>query len=109
MGARGQAPGGGVDGGGEPHTPPQPIHPDRYNGKLHAPELLLRAAAPGHSGPPRVDVVRDREDVHCLFDNCHLPADLVSPTARAFPYRGRALPPSDAVWTPTCVAAPPFR
>ena len=42
----------------------------QYNGKLRAPELLLR------SDGVRVDLVRARESLHCLYDNTVMPADL---------------------------------
>jgi diaminopimelate decarboxylase len=52
----------------------------QYNGKLRAPEVLLRADG-------LLDLIREREDLHCLFDNVRMPADLqpMSP----FPYNGR--------------------
>ncbi len=57
----------------------------QYNGKLRAPELLLRLDG-------RVDMVREREEISCLFDNTMLPEDLKpSPSSlpAAYPYSGR--------------------
>jgi diaminopimelate decarboxylase len=50
----------------------------QYNGKLRAPELLIRAA-PGAG----VQLIRERETVEDLFDNCRMPADLLEPAAAA--------------------------
>ena len=44
----------------------------QYNGKLRAPELLLRPDG------ATIHVVRERETLHCLYDNTHIPADLAS-------------------------------
>mmetsp|Transcript_22646 Transcript_22646/g.64345 ORF Transcript_22646/g.64345 Transcript_22646/m.64345 type:complete len:431 (+) Transcript_22646:79-1371(+) len=44
----------------------------QYNGKLRAPEVLLR----GGEGRPDDVLVRDRETIEGLFANTHLPADL---------------------------------
>ena len=69
----------------------------QYNGKLRAPELLLRA---GDAAPRRVDVVRERETIHCLFDNTRMPADLDGEAA-PFPYAGRGPAPLGASGTPS--------
>ena len=53
----------------------------QYNGKLRAPELLLREGSGG-----RVDVVREREEIPCLFDNCVMPADLAVGLPSDYPY-----------------------
>ena len=103
----------------------------QYNGKLRAPELLLRQedgsdGAEGDGGgasaagppPARVDVIRDRETLHCLYDNTHVPADVAlrlarslrAPGAReesrvpaasapAWPYTGRPPAPPAATLT----------
>lgn len=88
----------------------------QYNGKLRAPELLLRADIPlrepaavdgGLSvprSPPRTDLIRQRERVHCLFDNTCIPRDLESPAAPPFPYSTRPPPPIGAMNTPTAQA-----
>jgi diaminopimelate decarboxylase len=74
----------------------------QYNGKLRAPELLLRGGGKGSGGggagssaaPPfRVDLIRERESISCLYDNTMLPKDLEPPAAslaRPYPYSGRA-------------------
>lgn len=73
----------------------------QYNGKLRAPELLLRgggsggasASASSSGGPLRVDLIRERESISCLYDNTMLPKDLEPPAAslaRPYPYSGRA-------------------
>ena len=65
----------------------------QYNGKLRAPELLLRANGD-------VDLIREREDVASLFDNCRMPRDLAladAAAAAAYPYAaGRAAKRADA-------------
>ena len=43
----------------------------QYNGKLRAPELLLRPDG------TTVDVIRQRESLHCLFDNTIMPPGLL--------------------------------
>ena len=61
----------------------------QYNGKLRAPELLLRAPKGALAGgEPRVEVVRDREVVACLFSNARMPADLGAGLPAAYPYWG---------------------
>lgn len=87
----------------------------QYNGKLRAPELLLRdpavvGSASSSSSAPRVDVIRDRETIHCLFDNTHMPADLDPHTAGAsgkepYPYAGRPAPPAAADATPAMTSS----
>lgn len=90
----------------------------QYNGKLRAPELLLRRAdRPGAAR--RVDVIRDRETIHCLYDNTHVPADLLPQrdgadhvaaaqqqhVASPWPYEaGRPPPPPAAMVTPAVLA-----
>lgn len=70
----------------------------QYNGKLRAPELLLRSDG-------TMDVIRDRETVHCLLDNTHLPSDIAArlpPAAVApWPYTGRPRPAAAAERSPT--------
>lgn len=60
----------------------------QYNGKLRAPELLLREDG-------SVELIREREAIACLFDNTVLPADLrealPAREAAAYPYAGRAV------------------
>ena len=89
----------------------------QYNGKQRAPELLLRQAegtevAGGGAAPPRVDVIRDRETLHCLYDNTRVPADVAlrlgralrddgvaggdADAAAAWPYAAGRPPPPDA-------------
>ena len=46
----------------------------QYNGKLRAPELLVRTGAGGAA--PQVDLIRKREEVACLNANCVMPEDL---------------------------------
>jgi len=43
----------------------------QYNGKLRAPELLLREVG-------SIVLIRDRETIEQLYHNCHVPADLVA-------------------------------
>jgi hypothetical protein len=57
----------------------------QYNGKLRAPELLLRAAA----GRP-VDLIRRREDYDYLFGNTLLPRDLAANVPAAYRYGERS-------------------
>jgi hypothetical protein len=53
----------------------------QYNGKLRAPELLVRA------GGKRVDLIRGRETIAGLFANTSLPTDLrPDPLALPEPY-----------------------
>lgn len=74
----------------------------QYNGKLRAPEVLLR------SGPDaRAELIRERESVHCLFDNTRIPDDLLpvrNDVAVPFAYKGRAPAPSEATNTFTALA-----
>ena len=90
----------------------------QYNGKLRAPELLLRSCGAAAGGgdeaaaagggdeaaadAPRVDVIRERETIHCLYDNVRMPADLdaAAGAAAPFPYAGRPPPPPGACATP---------
>ena len=51
----------------------------QYNGKLRAPELLIRgggATAAAADSAPRVDLIRERETIPGLYANCLMPADL---------------------------------
>lgn len=54
----------------------------QYNGKLRAPEVLLRSNG-------SYAVIRDREDIHCLYNNVHMPSDLDASLPAPFPYVGR--------------------
>jgi len=53
----------------------------QYNGKLRAPELLLR---PDGS----VSVIRERETMEALYGNCRMPADLQAPIRTAAGHAG---------------------
>jgi hypothetical protein len=71
-----------------------------YNGKLRAPELLLRAArAP--SGARAVDVIRARETLDVLYGNTRLPRDLAARVPAGYPYGAPAVP----AWAPAAAAA----
>ena len=75
----------------------------QYNGKLRAPEVLLRSGA-------RAELIRERESVHCLFDNTRVPDDLLpvrNDVAVPFAYKGRAPAPSEAMNTFTARAEVP--
>lgn len=95
----------------------------QYNGKLRAPELLIRCSeesgstasspsttsscsGPGYNGPldkRAVHLIREREDVHCLFDNTVMPQDLMPSPAvlpAAYPYAGRLGKPKGAPTLP---------
>ena len=48
----------------------------QYNGKLRAPELLLRASEDVTRGEPKVDLIRHRETIESLFANCVMPNGL---------------------------------
>lgn len=80
----------------------------QYNGKLRAPELLIRCSEVDSAAPPRsaaggaaysgpldrraVHLIREREEVHCLFDNTVIPKDLMPSAAvlpSPYPYAGR--------------------
>ena len=57
----------------------------QYNGKLRAPELLVRQAPePGQA--PAVHLIRDREVKEVLFSNTRMPADLALGLPKAYPY-----------------------
>jgi hypothetical protein len=61
----------------------------QYNGKLRAPELLLRerpAGAGTGAGAAVVDVIREREAVECLYDNAVMPRDLAEGLPPSYPY-----------------------
>jgi hypothetical protein len=61
----------------------------QYNGKLRAPELLLRerpAGAVAGAGSAVVDVIREREAVDCLYDNAVMPRDLAEGLPPSYPY-----------------------
>ena len=49
----------------------------QYNGKLRAPELLLRGDGRGagavEGGEPKVVLIRKRETIESLFENCVMP------------------------------------
>ena len=47
----------------------------QYNGKLRAPELLLRERPTG-AGAAVVDVICERKAVECLYDNAVMPRNL---------------------------------
>ena len=47
-----------------------------YNGKLRAPELLVRGDAAAGGGPPAVSLIRERETIEGQFSNCVMPEDL---------------------------------
>jgi hypothetical protein len=59
----------------------------QYNGKLRAPELLLRSSGPGAGS---VQLIRARESLSYLFGNTVLPLDLLqalpAAAATAYPY-----------------------
>jgi len=48
----------------------------QYNGKLRAPELLIRSG--GSASAPRVDMIRSREVVEVLFADTSIPSDMGS-------------------------------
>lgn len=83
----------------------------QYNGKLRAPELLLRGSEPAvaseSSTAPRVDLIRDRETIHCLYDNTRMPADLQAAAAGApaYPYDGRPPPPAGSGASPAMTSS----
>ena len=82
----------------------------QYNGKLRAPEVLIRTAGGGDG--LRADLIRARESVHCLFDNTIMPLDLQLSSAGdplPFPYAGRAAAPSGASATFTALSEGPRR
>ncbi len=56
----------------------------QYNGKLRAPELLLRQ--PSAAGEAIVHVIREREVKADLFSNTRIPQDLGAGLPRAYPY-----------------------
>jgi diaminopimelate decarboxylase len=61
----------------------------QYNGKTRAPEVML---IPGSdAGHTRVELIRQRESIHSLFDGTILPngACASAPTRFAYPYSGR--------------------
>ncbi len=63
----------------------------QYNGKLRAPELLLRerpagAGAGAGAVAAVVDVIREREAVDCLYDNAVMPRDLAEGLPPSYPY-----------------------
>lgn len=53
----------------------------QYNGKLRAPEVLIRTGG-------RLSLIRERENLHCLFDNTLIPADLRRQPGVPFAYDG---------------------
>ncbi len=56
----------------------------QYNGKLRAPELLLREVA--RDGSAAIELIRHRETYSSLFANTVLPADLAARVPVAYPY-----------------------
>jgi len=56
----------------------------QYNGKLRAPELLLRANGEGENR--LVELIREREAYSCLFDNTVMPVDLGKALPKSYPY-----------------------
>ena len=56
----------------------------QYNGKLRAPELLLRVNGEGDNRV--VDLIRERETYSCLFDNTIMPTDLGKALPKTYPY-----------------------
>jgi len=83
-----------------PPLPPAHSMGFNYNGKLRAPELLLRAAhLPG--GARAVDVVRARETLDVLYGNTRLPRDLAARVPAGYPYGAPALP----AWVAAAAAA----
>lgn len=62
----------------------------QYNGKLRAPELLLRdkSRVPEGGAEVVVHLIRERETVGNLFSNSHLPKDLAVGVPAAYPYGG---------------------
>ena len=69
----------------------------QYNGKLRAPELLVRVqegAGIGAGAPsapfPIVDLVRAREVKDDLFSNTRMPPDLAQGVPKSYPYFGKA-------------------
>lgn len=46
----------------------------QYNGKLRAPELLIRSGSAGEA--PRVEQIRSREKVEVLFADTSIPSDM---------------------------------
>lgn len=55
----------------------------QYNGKLRAPELLLRESG-------GVDVIRTRETIPVLYSNAIMPQDLAATLPKSYPYLGAA-------------------
>jgi hypothetical protein len=59
----------------------------QYNGKLRAPELLLREQAQADGVGRVIDVVRRRETYDSLFGNTILPSDLAVRVPSAYRYK----------------------
>ena len=45
----------------------------QYNGKLRAPELLLRGDGRRATAKVKVELIRKRETIESLFENCVMP------------------------------------
>jgi len=54
----------------------------QYNGKLRAPEVLLREGG-------GTSLIRDRESLSDLFGNTKMPSDLAKGLPTSYPYIGR--------------------
>jgi diaminopimelate decarboxylase len=58
----------------------------QYNGKLRAPELLIRSIRKEDNDKRNVDLIRERETYSCLFDNTIMPNDLGKTLPKSYPY-----------------------
>jgi hypothetical protein len=56
----------------------------QYNGKLRAPELLLRESG-------GVDLIRTRETIPVLYTNAVMPQDLAATLPKSYPYFGASV------------------
>lgn len=77
----------------------------QYNGKLRAPELLLRSSNGKNNKENeevKIDLIRERESISCLFDNTVLPNDLLPKNlSTPYPYHGRYTDSKDGHATST--------
>jgi hypothetical protein len=77
----------------------------QYNGKLRAPEVLIRSTAKSagaFSSSKTFNLIRERETIHCLYDNTVMPDDLWDSAlfpSGLYPYAGRPPAPHQATQT----------